>query len=74
MVCEVLHWKFLIGQPPQLGGPVEVDISQFKSLRKINVYKVGNSWHIQNIQINKVIGENENYVLNGKKKLYRIFG
>ena len=49
---------FSLDDAPPLGRPVEVDSNQIEKLIKNNQH-VGNSQHTQNIQINKVIGENE---------------
>ena len=57
VVCEVSCWKFLTGQCSTVGRPVEVDNNQIETLTENN--QQGDKWHFQNIQINKVIGENE---------------
>ena len=53
---------------PQSGRPAEVDSDQIQTLTENNQpytpWEI--SQHTQNIQINKVIGENEKYVFNGK--------
>ena len=48
----------------QLGRPIEADSDQIKTLFKNNqsLHHVGDSQHTQNIQINKVIGENKKCV------------
>ena len=53
---------FSLDDAPQLGRPVEADSVQIESnWERPMLYHKGDSQHIQNIQINKVIGENEKY-------------
>ena len=59
VVCAVLCWRFLAGQRSTVGRPAEVDSDQIETFRTIDM---GDSQHTQNIQINKVIGENEKNV------------
>ena len=61
---------FSLENAPQQGRPVDVDRDQIETLIENN--QVGDSWHTQNIQINKVIGENEkkniSFILQKKTK------
>ena len=54
--------EFSLDNAPQLGRPVEVDSNQIETLIENNQHynnqHIGDSRHTQNIQINKVIGEN----------------
>ena len=50
---------FSLDDAPWLGRPVEVDSNQIETLIENNQCYTGDSQHIQNIQINKVIGESE---------------
>ena len=38
------------------------------------LYHMGDSWHTQNIQINKVIAESENVYFISQRKLNGLFG
>ena len=55
---------FSLDDAPQSGRPVEVDGNQMETLRTINTgyQHAGDSQYTQNIQINKVISENEKCV------------
>ena len=55
---------FSLDDDPGSGRPVKIDSDQIKTLNENSqmLYHVGDSWHAQNIQINKVIGENEKCV------------
>ena len=68
-MCQKCFVKFLardfsLDDAPQSGKQVEVDSNQIKKINweQSMLYHVGASWHIQNIKINKVIGENEKCV------------
>ena len=55
------------------GQPVEVDCDQMETLVEINQhYMVGEGSHIQNIQINKFIGENEKCIFYFMEKIIRL--
>ena len=67
---------FLLEDASQLGRPVEVncdqirtDFSNWDNWEQSMLYHAGDSWCIQNIQINKVIGENEKCVLFYREKM-----
>ena len=67
--CQKWFAKFYAGDfsldhAPWSGRSVEVDSDQIKTLFKNNqsLHHVGDSQHTQNIQINKVIGENKKCV------------
>ena len=63
MVCEVLCWDFLLDDDPWWGRPVEVGSDQIKTLFEYSQCShVGDIQYTQNIQINKVTGENETFV------------
>ena len=50
---------FLLDDAPQSGRPVEVDSNQIETLTKtISIIPRRRQRHTQNIQINKVTGEN----------------
>ena len=51
---------FLLDDAPWSGRQVEVHSDQIETLieTKATLYRMGDSRHTQNIQINKVIGEN----------------
>ena len=54
---------FLLDDAPQSGRPVEVDSNQIETLTKtISIIPRRRQRHTQNIQINKVTGENETFV------------
>ena len=75
VICEVSCWRFLAGWCSTAGRLVEIDSDQIKTLTENNLlYYMGDSWYIQNIQINKVIGGKENCVFFMKKITYRLLG
>ena len=63
---------FLLDDAPRSGGPVEANQSNWDiNWEQSMIYHVGDSWYIQNIQINKVIGENGKcvfYIIEKKTK------
>ena len=75
-VCEVSRWRFLAGQAPQSGRPVEVDSNQIETLTENN--KCSTTQEIANIlKISKPIKllvkrKNVSFIL--QKKLNGIFG
>ena len=78
-MCQKLFVKFhagdfSLGDAPLLGRPVEIDSDQIKTLIENNqCYTMRDSWHTQNIQTNKVIGENEKCVFYYTEKTIQIF-
>ena len=59
---------FSLDDAPQSGRPAEVDGVQIKTLIKNNqCYTTRDSQPTQNIQINKVVGENKKGVFYGEK-------
>ena len=72
--CQQWFAKFRAGKCAMIGWPAEVNWDQTETLRTINIVPHGrDSWHTQNIQINKVIGEHKNMCLL-QKKLNKPFG
>ena len=68
---------FSLDNVPRLGKPVEVDSDQIKTLIETNrpytMWKIADI--LKNIQINKVIGDNEKCVFYfTEKKTYGLFG
>ena len=64
---------FSLDHAPQSGRPLEVDNDQIEALiKKINITP-GDSWHTQNIQISKVIGENVKCVFYFTEKSIQTF-
>ena len=66
-MCQKWFVKFRAGDfslddAPRLGKPVEADSGQIKTLRTINVTPMQDSQQTQHVQINRVMGENKNYV------------
>ena len=62
---------FLLDDTPWLGRTVEVDSNQIDiNWERLTLYQARNSQHTQNIQINKVIGENEKCVFYLMEKIY----
>ena len=67
-MCQKRFVKFCVGDfsldnTPQLGGLVEVDSYQIETLIEYSQCShVGDIQYTQNIQINKVTGENETFV------------
>ena len=78
-MCEKWFAKFCAGgfspdDAPQSGRPVEVDSDQIETLIENDQHStMWESLHTQNIQINKVIGENEKCVLHVMEKMKRAF-
>ena len=66
---------FSLGDAPRSGWPVEVDSNRIETLIENNqmFYYVGDSWHTQSVQINKVIGENEKHVFYFMEKTEQAF-
>ena len=65
---------FLLDDALRLGRPVEVDSDQIETLIENDQHStMWESLHTQNIQINKVIGENEKCVLHVMEKMKRAF-
>ena len=66
---------FSLDNDPQLGRPVEVDSNQAETLIENNQHHT--TWEIayitKNIQINKVIGENEKCVFHFMEKTKQTF-
>ena len=59
---------FSLDNAPQLSRPVEVDSYQIKTLiENDQCYTTRDSQPTQNIQINKVVGENKKGVFYGEK-------
>ena len=58
---------FLLGDAPRLGRPVEVDSDQSQTSRTLD------GQHTQNIQSNKVIGENEKCIFSFTEKTIQTF-
>ena len=66
---------FSLGNAPQSGRPNEVDSNQIETLIENNQlsYHMGDNQHTQNVQINKVIGENEKCVIYFMEKAIQTF-
>ena len=66
---------FSLDHAPWLGGPVEADSDQTDTLIENSqcLYHEGDGRHSQNVQINKVIGENENSIFLFYRKTARTF-
>ena len=65
---------FTLDDAPQSCRPVEIDSDQIEILIEINIIPHGESCHTQNIQINKVMGENEKCTFYfGEKKPHMNF-
>ena len=65
---------FLLDDAPRSDRPIEVDSDRIETLIEINRHAITwNSWHAQNIQINKVIDENEKCVFYFTGKKIRTF-
>ena len=71
----MLEIGFLLDDAPRLGRPVEVDSHEIETLieNKSVLSHAGDSQHTQNIQINKVIGENEKCVFYFMEKTIQTF-
>ena len=73
-MCQKWFVKFCAGDflldddAPRSGRPVEVDINEIKTLiENDQCYTTRDSQPTQNIQINKVVGENKKGVFYGEK-------
>ena len=77
-LCQKWFVKFCVGDflldvAPQSGRPVEVDSDKLKHWEQSTLYHTKDSWHTKNIQINKVIGGNENSVIYFVEKSKQTF-
>ena len=75
VVCKVHAGDFSLDDAPWVGRPVKVDNDQIETLIENNrCYTMqGDSQYTQNIQINKVIGENEKCVFYFMDKTKQTF-
>ena len=71
----MLEIGFSLDDAPWLGRPVEVDSHEIETLieNKSVLSHAGDSQHTKNIQINKVIGENEKCVFYFMEKTLQTF-
>ena len=67
---------FSLDNAPWSGRPVEVDSDQMETFNREQsmLYHMGSRQHTQNIQIIKVIREDEKYVFYFMEKAIRTFG
>ena len=68
-VLEISCWTMLHGQVDQL----KLIAIKSRHWEQSTLYQAGGGWHTQNIQINKVIGENEKRVFYFTVKNYTDF-
>ena len=68
--CWISCWTMLHGRVDQL----RLKAIKLRHWKQSTFYHVGDSQHTQNIQINKVIGENEKCVFYFTEKSIHIFG
>ena len=70
-VLEISCWMMLHGRANQL----KLIVIKLRHWKQSTLYHAGDSWHTQNVQINKVIGENEKRVFYFmEKKLNELSG
>ena len=64
---------FLLDDAPLSGRPIEANSNQIEIFRTM-LYHVGDNWHTQNIQIDKIIGEYDISVYYFMEKTKWTFG
>ena len=69
VVCKVLCWRFLAGWC----SVVRLIAIKSRHWEQSMLYHMGDRWHTQNIQINKVTGENEKCVFHFTEKTKTTF-